>query len=360
MNALQTSFRTVATQRDVSRLNPLTDDRWPEFLRYAQEASIFHTREWLEALRRTYRFEPLVFTTAAPGEALSDGIIACRIRTWFGGQRIVSMPFSDHCHPLAGAHSLALLLSHFEAMVSREGWRSIELRPSGGWLPPSSSGFIPGKRFAMHVLDVRPELSRIYRNFDRSCVQRRIRRAENAGLQYEDGNSEKLLLQFYQLLVITRQRHGVLPQPIEWFRNLARCFQKSMKIRVVSVHGRAVGSIITFAYKRTLVYKYGCSDARFHNLGPMPLLFWQAIQEAKTAGMERFDFGRSDLDNAGLAAFKENWGASRSTLQYWQFPKHRFTEAGGTWKAKLAKWIIGRAPHLLLPSAGRALYRYMS
>ena len=42
-----------------------------------------------------------------------------------------------------------------------------------------------------------------------------------------------------------------------------------------------VASIITLRHGRALVYKYGCSDARSHNLGGTALLLWKAIQEAK-------------------------------------------------------------------------------
>ena len=38
----------------VYEIDPTTDERWDDFLQSHPEASIFHTRGWLEALRRTY------------------------------------------------------------------------------------------------------------------------------------------------------------------------------------------------------------------------------------------------------------------------------------------------------------------
>src|SRR2546422_2910875 len=58
-------------------------------------------------------------------------------------------------------------------------------------------------------------------------------------------------------------------------------FRSQLKIRIVSKDGQSIAGILTLSYKRALVYKYGCSDARFHILGGMPLLFWKTIQEGK-------------------------------------------------------------------------------
>src|SRR5207237_798989 len=80
-------------------------------------------------------------------------------------------------------------------------------------------------------------------------------------------------------------------------------------IRVVRKEGRPIASILTLQYKKKLVYKYGCSDARFHDLGGMAFLFWQAIQQAKNSDLEEFDLGRSDCGNQGLIDFKNHLGA---------------------------------------------------
>src|SRR5688572_17255493 len=47
------------TTTGVCVLDPLTDDRWPDFLERHPRASVFHSRGWLEALKRTYRYDPI-------------------------------------------------------------------------------------------------------------------------------------------------------------------------------------------------------------------------------------------------------------------------------------------------------------
>ena len=63
-------------------------------------ATLFHSKEWLAALQRTYGYRPSVLTTSRPGERLTDGLVFCRVQSWLTGRRLVSVPFSDHCTPL--------------------------------------------------------------------------------------------------------------------------------------------------------------------------------------------------------------------------------------------------------------------
>ena len=129
-----------------------------------------------------------------------------------------------------------------------------------------------------------------------------------------------MLSSFYGLLRLTRRRHGLPPQPLAWFRNLVACLGDGLTIHVASKDGVPIAGILTLSFKKTMVYKYGGSDARHHSLGGMPFLFWRAIQEAKARGIEELDLGRSDLDQPGLIAFKDHLGATRTTLTYYTSP----------------------------------------
>ena len=80
--------------------DPLRDPRWARFVQGHPKASIFHTAGWLRSLQRTYRFVPIAFTTSGPAEELGNALAFCGVRSWLTGDRLVSLPFSDHCDPL--------------------------------------------------------------------------------------------------------------------------------------------------------------------------------------------------------------------------------------------------------------------
>jgi hypothetical protein len=77
-------------------IDPLNDIRWTRFVETHPRASLFHSVPWLQALQRTYRYEPLVYTRCPQGQDLTDGIAFCRVESWLTGRRLVSLPFSDH------------------------------------------------------------------------------------------------------------------------------------------------------------------------------------------------------------------------------------------------------------------------
>ena len=346
----------------ISSLNPLQDSRWPEFLQRHPAASVFHTPGWLEALRRTYGYEPTVFTTAAPGQELHNGILFCRVKDWLRGCRMVSVPFSDHCQPLVDSEeSLELLLAAMRQNQTKKKWKYIELRPLAVWQTDGEieSSFARGEEFFFHALDLQPSLDTIFHNFHKSCVQRKIRRAEREKLDYESGRSESLLAKFYHLLLITRRRHQLPPQPMAWFRNLADCLGDRLTIRVVSKDGQPIASMLTLSFKNSLVYKYGCSDGKYHNLGGMPLLFWKTIQEAKELGVHQLDLGRSEVDNQGLIEFKEHMGAARSPLAYLRIERQLSGPMLKDWKVRFLRKAVTYMPDPFLKLAGTLLYRYI-
>jgi hypothetical protein len=343
----------------VYRIDPLRDPRWPDFLFRHPKASVFHTAGWLEALCCTYGYETFALTTCAPGRELENGVVFCRIDSRFTGRRLVSLPFSDHCEPLVDApEDLQHLLSSLEHHREKENFRYIQIRPLSP-LVEGRSSFRQAERFWCHKIDLRPTLKELFNNFHKDCVQRKLRRAARENLSYEDGCSETLLKKFYDLLLRTRRRQQLPPQPLQWFRNVLHNLGDGAKIRVASKDGRPVASILTLSYKNVLVYKYGCSDASQHQVGGIQHLFWSSIRTAKEEGIQEFDLGRSDYNNQGLVTFKDRWASKRSTLTYWRCPSHQPVTVDSRWTTRVAKQIFSHAPNTLLTVAANLLYRHL-
>jgi hypothetical protein len=269
---------------------------------------------------------------------------------------MVSVPFADHCEPLVARREDQ---AHIEAALREEvarGWGYVELRPRSNI--PKMTGFDPAASFMLHTLDLQPSIDELFNSTHPNMIQRKIRRAERDGLSIEEGRSETLLERFWRLMLLTRRRHGLPPQPIEWFRNLATCFGERLKIRVALSDGRPIASILTLKHGKTMVYKYGCSDAKYHRLGPVPFLLWSAILEAKAEGMTTLDLGRSDVGAEGLIAFKNRWGAHATTMTYLRHARRppRTHDRG---ISRAARALLARMPDGALRMVGRFAYRHM-
>jgi CelD/BcsL family acetyltransferase involved in cellulose biosynthesis len=349
----------------IDEIDPLTDRRWDCFLEQNPRATVFHSIPWLEALRRTYGYRPVAYTTSAPGEKLENALVFCRVESWLTGRRLVSLPFSDSCELLVNDPSeLRALLADLENRAHREKWRYLEIRPLDSLkVCQVTTLFCSTQEYTYHTLDLSSDLDILFSNFHKNSTQRKVRRAERERVEYREGTLD-FLEDFYHLLVITRRRHRVPPQPINWYQNLIACFGDALKIRMTFKDGRAIAGMLTLRYKDTMTYKYGGSDPNYNKLGSMHLLFWKAIQEAKDSDLRVFDFGRTDADQDGLITFKGRWGATQSRLIYSRYvlPGRApgfLDPAIGNWKTQLAKHVFARMPSSVLAAIGDRLYRHI-
>jgi hypothetical protein len=341
----------------VSTLDPIADPRWAEFVERDPRASIFHTPAWLEALRRTYGYESVVYTTCSPTEMLSNGVLFCVVKSWLTGTRLVGVPFADHCEPLVtNREELESILKVLRQGVESGHWRYVELRPRDPMRDPTLRRI---DDYWFHHLDLRRPLDELHDALHKDSIRRKLRRADREGLRYTTGTSTVSLDQFYHLLLLTRRRHGLPPQPIAWFLNLAACFGDRLTVHTIFNDERPVGAMITVRHADVLVYKYGASDARFHRSGPMPLLFWNVIQAAKYVGLREFDLGRSRIDNAGLITFKDRLGASRVRSAHLKLSRPNDRGEHDDFWIRSARPILSRMPDCVLIAAGKLLYKHI-
>jgi hypothetical protein len=345
----------------ILRLDPLEDSRWQRLVDRHPNASVFHTRAWLEALRQTYGYKPVVFTTSPPTGELGNGLLLCRVRSWLTSPRMVSLPFSDHCEPLCTFEEIEFLTRYLQCELDHQNWKYLEIRPLNWGLTGAGKacGFQAIATYYIHRIDLRQTLRDLFHTFDKDSIQRRVRRAERSGLVEKCGRSEELLQDFFRLSVLTRRRHRLPPQPYAWFRNLIQCFGDALEIRAAYVGKTPVASILTLRFKETAYYKYGSSDARFHYLGAMPFLLWNAISKAKTSGAAVFDLGRTDPIDSGLLTFKNKWVREPQPLVYWKFPTSPGDSTGLEWKINLVKRIVSYTPNRFLTVAGRLIYPHI-
>ena len=338
--------------------DPIENPQWAALVDRHPAASIFHSPGWLGALRQTYGYEPFIVTTST-GSTLENGLVACRVNGWTSS-RLVSLPFSDHCDPLMEdaaqlSESLRHLLDHGRA----SGVSSLELRPTPNaavLLDRTKPELASGDAFCFHQLDLRPSETEIFGRFHHSATQYAVRRAKREALSYEKGISERLLVNFYRLLRMSRRRHGLPPQPLAWFRNLLANLGDRVSIHVASKQDKPIAGILTLTFKTTTYYKYGGSDAAYHRLGSMPFLLWQVIRHARATGSTQLDLGRSEVDQPGLIAFKDRLGAAKSTLTYLHHPQQR-TGVRTSWVSRAARGMFAHLPDSALDLTGKLIYK---
>ena len=129
-------------------LDPVVDRRWARLVERAHNAVVFHHPLWLGLLQQRYRY-PMraVCLAGADGEALA-GLPIATVKSRLTGTRLVSVPFSDVCGPIAADDDLVreLLL----AVDDERRWLGLplEVHADVDTLP----GGCPSERFIHHVV----------------------------------------------------------------------------------------------------------------------------------------------------------------------------------------------------------------
>ena len=137
------------------QVDPTKDVRWAQLVDRHPRASVFHTVGWLQALRRTYGYEPVAFTTSSPTGDLENGLVFCRIKSWLTGRRLVSLPFSDHCDPLCeSAEDVSFLMRYLQSTLEHQEWKYLEVRPVNGSFDETGHaiGFRPTAQYFLLIV----------------------------------------------------------------------------------------------------------------------------------------------------------------------------------------------------------------
>ena len=153
-------------------IDPLTDPEWGDLLARHSRACMFHTRGWLEALRRTYGYQPVALAIRTRTGGLKSALVFCRVKSRWTGNRLVSLPFSDHCDGLyESADDLEVLVSALKKCAPEQKY--VELRPLETFCA-TSSDFAPTDQYLLHRLPLHQGADAVFHGFHKNHVVRKI------------------------------------------------------------------------------------------------------------------------------------------------------------------------------------------
>ncbi len=346
---------------DVVQLDPCTSPLWRQLLEQTP-SSIFHSPQWLQVLADTYGWKINAYVIVDDSGAPRAGIPFCRIADIMGG-RIVSLPFSDYCDPLANdADSWELLADQL-----LKDHCPITVRCLHNDLPLADSRFPVAKEAKWHGLDLRPELNDLWHKMH-SSTHRAVRKSQREAVQIRLAETEQDLRAFFEMhLKIRKYKYGLLAQPYPFFQNIWRHFMEAQHgFLLLAVLGdRIVAGDLFLEWKETLYYKFNASTPEALSVRPNDLLIWEGIQHAKNRGLKYLDFGLSDIDQEGLVRYKRKFGTEEKTISFLRHsPNGPPTPAEKELRELLGKltnrFTDPMVPDPITEKAGEDLYRLFS
>ncbi|MGY1745245.1 lipid II:glycine glycyltransferase FemX [Blastococcus sp. SYSU D00695] len=349
-----TATRPVPTVR---RVDPRCDPAWRE-LASGPCGSLFTAPPWIAAVSESFDLVPEASVAIDASGRPRAGVAWVDIRDLRGGRR-VALPFSDRADPLLDDDRL---------------WPLVAAAPLAGDLPfslrclqTSAAATDPALSTvgaaAWHLTPLDRDLE-VLRRALRPATRRNIASAARAGVQVVLRADRGAIDEYHRLhLELRRNKYRLLAQPREFFRGIWSRFAPLDGIRtgLALVDGQPVAGAVYLIWRDTVYYKFGASRAEYLPVRPNDALHWAVIEWAHARGLSALDWGRSDLDQPGLIAYKRGWASTEGRIVHRAtggHPVERTAQVDALLATVTDLLTDPAVPDSVLERAGQALYRF--
>lgn len=330
----------------------------------AQGDGLYSDERWLDLIQTVYGYTVTRLEVRGRDGALLGSLPICALSSPLTGRRVVSLPFSDVCGPVArDADAERQLIDQAIELGRTHHARYVELRTGPSAILAERDDVVATDNFVSWRLELDPGENAVWSGVHKP-VQRQVKKSRKMGVTIRPATQRSDMDLYHQLHVGTRSRkHGMPAQPRAFFRGLWDRFAADGTLRVLFAEheGRAIAGMVLFAFGDTVRYAYGASDERSLQLAPNNLLMWESIVWAIDKGYHVFDMGRTARDNPGLMEFKRKWGATADPLPYYYWPRiaglASTSEASRKYQILTACWK--RLPLPVASTLGGALYKHL-
>ncbi len=341
----------------IAAINPFEYNNWNDLIASFAGYSIFHTVQFARVINETYGYRPCYYGSVRNNE-LSALAPLMDIQSRITGRRGVSLPFADYCDICPGrSQELQPIINQIITFGKKCGWKYIEFRPSGSFLPHAE----PSTSFYRHTLHLNKDPG-ITLSSMRSSTKRNIKKALSSDVSVLFSTDADAVYHYYRLHCITRKTQGIPPQPFLFFKNIHRYLieQNLGFTALASCKGRHIAGAVFLYVGRKAYYKFGAMDKRFQHLRGFNLVIWKAIEHFAERGFESLCFGRTDPANAGLLQFKNGWNTTQEALHYFKYDlrNNRFARDKNFSHTALTS-IFRCTPVPVLKVIGRLLYPHI-
>ena len=158
-------------------ITQLDDPAWSAFVAARQEATIFHHPAWTRILSDTYGYRAFALTARDAGGKVVAGLPVVAV-PGVRGTSMVSLPFTDHCPPLAeDAVSLEAFVNGLVAWRREIGSQVLDVRAE----LPARPGIYHSTPAVRHVLSLDGGPAALLK-LSRTPAHRAMRKAKREGV----------------------------------------------------------------------------------------------------------------------------------------------------------------------------------
>jgi len=337
---------------------------WDRFVASSPDGTIYHSSRWRVAIESAFphiRGHFLAIIDDGDGSLLA-ALPAYEVRSWILGNRLVSTPYANWCDPLVENDSqLALLLGEARKLGDELGCKRVELRCRRHDQTEFPAGWESDDTWKHHFTDLGPAPEILFSRLSRTAVRRFINQAQSQGIEVAADDSLEGLEDFHRRLVALRKRLGLPTIPYRFFQSLRSSLSKDEFTQLVAWRdGQRLGAVIGLRSKDVFHLEFAAGGPAARDRGVMQLLYWKAMEQARSLGCKEFSFGRTSIENTGLLAYKRHWNTTEEDLSgiSWAAGERSDKNRLRIFARPIASWSLGKLPDPVCRSLGSLIYRH--
>jgi hypothetical protein len=363
---MQSPERALARNGLVTEfINPASDTRWDSFVESHPYGWLTHLSSWQRILEASFSHMQGYYPALVhPGTGeIRAALPIFEVRSWLTGRKLVSIPWATFSDPLVTSREdFDLLAREVQKLREKLGADHVEIRAlhTSGLLDEGEPVNRPN--FKHHYLRLHQDINGLMGSFHRSCVQQRIKRAQDCGLTLRIGDSIEQVKIMYAMHLKNRKSKGLPPQPFLLYQNIWKILypQKKVSLFIAEYRGEPIATLLLFKFKDRVSAEVAQIDENFRSMSPNIFLFWEAIKQAVQEGYQIFDFGRTSPSNQTLVDFKSRWGTNVSDIYFFYNPIEKTQGLVDTYsqRYRFINMVCKYTPEFVQPYIGQFCYRH--
>jgi hypothetical protein len=308
----------------IIELDPQTDPRWEALMNHLSTSVIYQHPAWLAVLEEAYGYKPMHLACEDATGTLR-GILPLFYRRGLRTGRLCTSLFdSPTAGPLADDDQARAALIQAAIERSRaEGSAQFQLKVMSTQLDRLVNNIIGVPLFETYELALpeQPDLLHLDPK-----IRWAVNKAARLGMRIRPAETINDLRAWYGLYLQTMRRLVAVPKPYRFFELAWRRLHEQglldllLAERVEAGQCRLVSGFLFLKWGQTISHIFTGWRREDQSLRPNDFLHWQAIREACTRGMRRYDFGNVRVGDQGLVQFKSKWGAEVKIIYRYSYP----------------------------------------
>ncbi len=295
-----------------------TPEEWNGLLSDFDDATVFHTVEWMRILADLFHLRPRFFTIIQGDKIVGVFPLFSMRKAFFN---VMASPLlgwaTPHLGPLAPEEALLGSLISLERIFAKEKVEYFEVSFTKEIQETAlrNNGFKTERKWT-YLLEIEPDPDKMWGKLKSKC-RNMVRKAEKNNVTVTIAQDSSWIDEYYEMAKDVYDKSSRLPPISKHFlQKVWAVFHPQRRVRVLlaQYNGKVIAGAVFLIYNQTVYYWDGVSYRRYNQYAPNNLLQWELIKWASENGLVRYNMIGANIPS--IAKFKASFGPKMVAYTY--------------------------------------------